>query len=1064
MKQIPFLYFFFLCYSILFSQAQTPDSLNTGLKSSYFAYEELPVDSLNQELTFISAKQQGYKNMENYRFLKDSLNTTGFIMRGVRLNNGGLGLNSALNLKMAGTIYGEHKLNLVIADEDLEYSEEGTTTDVSEIDKLFLEATHPDYTFTGGNLDHVFAQNTSYLKFQERVSGLSFNLHKEKYKHEEGVTGAVTRNQREKFTITLKEGIFGPYELTSNETIIKENFAVYYQGQELGKQLYSFDFDYNNLTLSPEFNFNDQDKLEIYASLNDRPMQTTILETAARLKSTKDFKISYNYLQLREKNQTELAKETLLKARRSKGNQKANFLILSSLVKNDDQKGNYDKGEFLFFDEVMNDSLFLLTYNPAGEGQYDATFESVANGGLYSYDLDENGNKYFYYDEKGSYMPYVKYFIPVTNHYQELNLSYKNRNEEGFFLRQNTAVQSRDLNNLSSGSKNLNGLAGKLNLGYNFKINENTIQLENSLEYKAKEFSVLGDKSKVATLENSAYTNLEDSLDFYKYSTNASWFTENYGFSNLNYNYKSYENDYQEQEVNLSLLRKILNKDTLATFFQYQKLENSSKLDFYQFHNKKADFSYKYWYKDIFRLTPKYSFSSYKENAVQTKGLRSNNYSLNESFFFKNFLISNRSVFEARDNISGSGFSEESNLYSNNIEVGTRRAGRLSLYSGWQVNYREFKKTFKDSGNVKNDLIYLKSRFSPLERLSMELDYDFRKYESASYIRKFYKVSNGEYGNYEKIGDIFVPSENGDYKLLVEKTGALKPQSKVESRFGYYFKEKPEYHEDIRFYLSRLSFYGSFSIKEESRSEDITDLILLNYHNFQNDSTTYGVLSQNHTIKLSLTENRYLLFNYTGEDLLENRYLNFAEEERKRKYSISYGENASQEKFGYKLSTSLVSKDKDFSSLGITAFKKKEKRFSLELTKNINLLNTFLKSRFGSVKAVNTTAYALLQEMKSSSEGEIFNNLTEFFFYSKLFGFLQLSFDYNYFTYSSKELSSSYLYEFAGFLQEGNNIETNLALNYKLAENTFLILSFYLRKNGELESDRQGKVEVKLEF
>lgn len=185
---------------------------------------------LGEEETYIGFDFSPFDQDRSQLSLRN-LNYSGSFSRGLTFgNNQSLVLNSAFNLQMAGTIGEDIEIRAAISDENIPIQPEGSTRQIQEFDRVFIELSRNQHRLLAGDIE---LQNPEgrFIKYRKKLKGLN-------YQYEDYLGGGVLRIDaaasisQGKFSrqqIAVTEGNQGPYRLSGAGG---ERFIVILAGTE----------------------------------------------------------------------------------------------------------------------------------------------------------------------------------------------------------------------------------------------------------------------------------------------------------------------------------------------------------------------------------------------------------------------------------------------------------------------------------------------------------------------------------------------------------------------------------------------------------------------------------------------------------------------------------------------------------------------------------------------------------------------------------------------------------------------------------------------------------------
>ena len=97
------------------------------------------------------------------------LNASGSFFRGINFGgNGNNSLNGGLRMQIAGKISDETFISGVVTDESLPIQPDGSTADLNELDKVFIQIENPKFSVIAGDIE-TQEKNVSINRFQRKL-------------------------------------------------------------------------------------------------------------------------------------------------------------------------------------------------------------------------------------------------------------------------------------------------------------------------------------------------------------------------------------------------------------------------------------------------------------------------------------------------------------------------------------------------------------------------------------------------------------------------------------------------------------------------------------------------------------------------------------------------------------------------------------------------------------------------------------------------------------------------------------------------------------------------------
>jgi hypothetical protein len=231
------------------------------------SYRVLPMNLgksyFKRDTTLLYSQDKGERDQflvtNNYSiadaFGGSSLTKKGSISRGVTFgNNQDFGVNSSLNLELAGDVTNSLKLVASVSDDNLPIQPNGNTNKLQEFDQVFIKLYNQRFALTAGDF-WLYKPKGYFLTYRKRAQGLSVN-----YQWNEDstklwqtqVSGALSKGKFARQIVQGVEGNQGPYRLIGNENepfiiVLSGTEKVYIDGKLLERgQEFDYIINYNS--------------------------------------------------------------------------------------------------------------------------------------------------------------------------------------------------------------------------------------------------------------------------------------------------------------------------------------------------------------------------------------------------------------------------------------------------------------------------------------------------------------------------------------------------------------------------------------------------------------------------------------------------------------------------------------------------------------------------------------------------------------------------------------------------------------------------------------------------
>ena len=197
-------------------------------------------------------------------YTSSDIDKRGSLSRGIRFgNNQDIVVNSNLNLQLNGKISDDLRIIASISDNNIPIQPEGTSQQIHEFDKVFIEIFNEQLSLTAGDFD-LYGSPGTFMDFAKKGKGIKFTGKFPVLKDPDKtvittVSGAISKGKFCRKSFTGSEGNQGPYKLRGcNQEqfiiVLAGTEKVYIDGRLMQRGLDNdYVIDYNNaeITFTP---------------------------------------------------------------------------------------------------------------------------------------------------------------------------------------------------------------------------------------------------------------------------------------------------------------------------------------------------------------------------------------------------------------------------------------------------------------------------------------------------------------------------------------------------------------------------------------------------------------------------------------------------------------------------------------------------------------------------------------------------------------------------------------------------------------------------------------------
>lgn len=402
------------------------------------------------------------QNLPYDPFVSSKLEKSGVLARGITVGtNRDLSVNSTFRLQLNGDLGDDISIVAGITDENIPIQPSGTTEQLTDFDKVFIQLKHKKKYLTLGDIE-IQKKDSRFANFYRNTLGLQAYFQGNKTKS--SVFFSAAKGRFHTMSFQGEEAKQGPYRLTGKNN---ERFVIVLAGSEKvyvnGKLMtrgkhYIIEYNTGELTFTSQFPINSSHRIVVDYEYADRNYGRSL--SGFWINHQLNNKIKILFSQVREADNPNVTTDFILTEKERRALQNAGDNPDSAFIFGGDSVGwaqgkiRYAKKdtslfniyfpEIFFYSTDSSIAFFQVTFAYVGEnkGLY-IQEQAMINGNIFRFvGIDEN------LTPKGNYMPIKIIPIPKSNTVNDLIIEYEVNSK--LKIISETAVSNFDKNRLST--------------------------------------------------------------------------------------------------------------------------------------------------------------------------------------------------------------------------------------------------------------------------------------------------------------------------------------------------------------------------------------------------------------------------------------------------------------------------------------------------------------------------------------------------------------------------------------------------------------------------------------
>ena len=300
------------------------------------------------------------------------MNASGTFFRGLEMSSQGTGsLNGGLRIQIAGKLSQEIQVSGTITDESIPIQPDGTTAALEELDKVYLNISHPINELTAGDIT-VINNSGKYNNNKRNIVGIRNNFNKNNMSVKTVI--GQSKGKYNRLEIKGKDGNQGPYFLTSkaglrNVVISAGSERVWLNGVQLKRgqdQDYTIDYGAAEITFTAKNLIYFDSDIDIEYQYSESSYKSSFVQANLKSSLGKKSNFSISYIDERDNPSSSFLTDNQKNSFKSKD-------IIQVLGSVTDSLGEYSliNGVYIYNNDFSQTSnRYKVTFGPDPSGTY----------------------------------------------------------------------------------------------------------------------------------------------------------------------------------------------------------------------------------------------------------------------------------------------------------------------------------------------------------------------------------------------------------------------------------------------------------------------------------------------------------------------------------------------------------------------------------------------------------------------------------------------------------------------------------------------------------------------